>query len=51
MRTRLITTAAALLCIGIGVGWLIHPGAGIASVGGLVWADLILDSLEKRKRR
>lgn len=44
-RTRHLWIQAffALACIGAGLAWCVHPGAGVVAVGIALWVDLNID--------
>lgn len=46
-----VALAGSLLLIGSGLGWYIHPGAGMALAGFLFWVDLFHWSLKKNPGR
>jgi len=38
---------AGVLMLGAGIGWWVHPGAGVAVIGLVLWIDLTLASMHR----
>ena len=51
-RWPLIALAAvSIACVGVGLGWVVHPGAGVAAVGGLLWFEFKTLGAGSKQRR
>ena len=46
MRMRQFLTLGALVGLGVGLGWWIHPGVGLAAVGLVVWIDFTIEGFQ-----
>ena len=42
-----LVALGSLLCLGAGLAWWVHPGAGLVALGGLAWIDLTLASIHR----
>lgn len=40
--------AIAVSLVGIGLGWCVHPGAGMAVAGGMIWTELFFWERDKK---
>lgn len=41
----------ALVLVGIGLGWWVHPGAGLLASGLVLWVELFLWSAQARRAK